>query len=341
MLSLEIEIDQLRPILGDIRADALIARERCEVFSLYPELRIAAWAGAMLLATAAGIVLKNNLDRIGPVALAMLMALAAIACYAWVWWRRTRATIADDYVLLLGALLLSGDFAFIEAQFHLLDHAWPRHFLILAVLHGAGAYAYRSRMLLSLSISALAAWMGIERSALIFSDDFAPRAFVTAGLVLGWRQLHRVTLGPSPGAPRHPLPASGARGDEGEGGPSPRLRVEGGRRPDEGREFLRVFEHFAANLTLWGSLSLLREDETFYLGCVLALAFALLVIWWGFRRRAESFVLYGFIYALIAADAPLFKHLQDTQLALAVFVSMIAGVVALIFIRNRFHERRT
>ena len=316
MLSLEIEIDQLRPTLGDIRADALIARERREVFSLYPELRIAAWAGAMLLATAAGIVLKNNLDRIGPVALAMLMALAAIACYAWVWWRRTRATIAGDYVLLLGALLLSGDVAFIEAQFHLLDHAWPRHFLILAVLHGAGAYAYRSRMLLSLSISALAAWMGIERSALIFSDDFAPRAFVTAGLVLVWRQLHRF------------------------GGGQAISPVRTGRIACP-PQFLRVFEHFAANLTLWGSLSLLRKDETFYLGCALAFAFALFVIWWGFRRRAESFVLYGFIYALIAADAPLFKHLENTQLALAVFVSMIAGVIALIFIRNRFHERRT
>jgi len=313
VLSLESEIEQLRSILGDARADALIARERREVFSLYPELRIAAWAGAMLLATAAGIVLENNLDRIGPVALAMLMALAATACYMWVWWRRTRATIADDYVLLLGALLLSGDFAFIETQFHPLDHAWPRHFLILAVLHGGGAYAYRSRMLLSLSISALAAWMGIERSELMFSGDFTPRAFVTAGLVLVWRELHRRVI---------------LSREDGEGSPSSLT------------PFLRVFEHFAANLTLWGSLSLLREDETFYLGCVLAFAIALLVIWWGFRQRAESFVLYGFIYALIAADAPLFKHLEDTRLALAVFVSMIAGVVILIFLRKRFHERR-
>lgn len=303
MLSLEPEIEQLRPVLGDARAGALIARERREVFSLYPELRIAAWAGAMLLATAAGIVLKNNLERIGPVALATLMALVAIACYAWVWRHRARATIVDDYVLLLGALLLSGDFAFVETQFHLLDHAWPRHFLILALLHGVGAYAYRSRMLLSLSITALAAWMRVETpTGFYLGDDFAPRAFTTAGLVLVWRELHRRFAS---------LP-----------------------------EFLRVFEHFAANLTLWASLSLLREDETFYLGCALAFAVALFVIWWGFRQRAESFVLYGFIYALIAADAPLLKNLRDTTLALAIFFSMIAAVVVLIFIRKRFHERR-
>ena len=39
---------------------------------------------------------------------------------------------------------------------------------------------------------------------------------------------------PSPGASRHPLPASGARGDTA-GSPSPRLRGEGARRADEGQ----------------------------------------------------------------------------------------------------------
>jgi hypothetical protein len=338
MLSLESELEQLRPTLGDARADALIARERREVFSLYPELRIAAWAGAMLLATAAGIVLKNNLERIGPVALATLMALASIACYAWVWWRRARATIADDYVLLLGALLLSGDLAFIESQFHLLDRAWPRHFLILAVLHGVGAYAYRSRMLLSLSISALAAWMGIERTMFVFAEDFAPRAFATAGLVLVWRELHRRLSqhSPSPGL-RPPSPRKRGEGQQTENVEGSPLQND---YPDEGREFLRVFEHFAANLTLWGALSLLRDDETFYLGSALAFAIAAFVIWWGFRQRAETFVLYGFIYALIAADAPLLRNLRGTPLMLAIFFSMIAAVVVLIFIRTRFHERR-
>ncbi len=44
----------------------------------------------------------------------------------------------------------------------------------------------------------------------------------------------RMTHAPSPGAARHPLPASGARGNAA-GSPSPRVRGEGGRRPDEGR----------------------------------------------------------------------------------------------------------
>ena len=47
---------------------------------------------------------------------------------------------------------------------------------------------------------------------------------------------------PSPGASRHPLPASGARGDTASGCPSPRVRGEGGRRPDEGRPYGNAFK---------------------------------------------------------------------------------------------------
>jgi hypothetical protein len=152
----------------------------------------------MLLATAAGIVLKNNLERIGPLALAMLMAAAAAACYAWVWVRRTRASLADDYVLLLGALLVSGDVAFIESQFHLFGDAWYRHFLLLAVFHGTTAYLFRSRLVLSLSIAALTAWLGLTggsltgfRSTGFRPHEFALRAFSCSALLLMWRYANR------------------------------------------------------------------------------------------------------------------------------------------------------
>ena len=162
MLSLEPELESIRPLLGDSLTDALVARERREVVSLQPELRLLAWGGAMLLATAAGIVLKNNVERLGPRALALLIALAAAGCYAFVWWRRANQSVLDDYILLLGALLVSADVAFIESQFHLLGDVWHRHFLIVAVLHGITAYVFNSRGLLSLAITALAAWLGVE-----------------------------------------------------------------------------------------------------------------------------------------------------------------------------------
>ena len=47
-------------------------------------------------------------------------------------WRRRagRTHLADDYVLLLAALLASADIGYIESQFHLLGPVWQRHFLL-------------------------------------------------------------------------------------------------------------------------------------------------------------------------------------------------------------------
>lgn len=195
MLSLEPELESLRPILGDARTNALMARERREVFSVYPELRIAAWLGATLLATAAGILLTKNLERSGPLAMSVLMAAAAAACYAWTWLRRARASVVDDYILLLGALLVSADVAFVEAQFHLFDEAWKHHLFILAAVHAIGAYAYGSRTLLSLSIMAVAAWMGFDDDR-SYRDLWIP-ALVTAAVLVVWREVDRRWRGPS------------------------------------------------------------------------------------------------------------------------------------------------
>ncbi|MEO8383537.1 MAG: DUF2157 domain-containing protein [Acidobacteriota bacterium] len=306
MISLEPELQALRPRLGDAAADALIARERREIFSIYPELRILGWLGATLLATAAGIVLKNNLERIGPLALAAGMAVAAAACYAFVTWRRQRASVVDDYVLLLGALLVTADVAFIESQFHLLDSAWKHHLLLLAVIHGLGAYVFRSRMLLSLSISALAGWLGADRNT--SESELAVPAFICAAILLIWRAVDlriRGTSSQPPSAKRQP--------------------------------FAPTFEHFAANIALLGALTLTFDRDTRILGTLFVLAIAAAVIVWGFRVREEWFVLYAFVYAVIAADILLIDTFKNEVLtSLILVVSMIGAIATLLVLHARF-----
>lgn len=303
MLSYEPELESLGPLLGDATTTTLIARDRREVFSLHPELRILAWGGAMLLATAAGLVLKNNLDRIGPLALAVLMGVAAMSCYAFVWWRRARASVVHDYVLLLGALLVSADVAFIESQFHLLGDAWHRYFLILAIVHGVTAYLYRSRIVLSLSIAAVTAWLGVREVPFRQATDYAIRAFSCAALLLAWRAMH--------------------------------LRFE----RTHFRDFAPPLEHFAANLAFAGSIALMFEDETRIAGCLVALAVAAAVIYWGMRTKREPFVLYAFLYAVLAVDV-LFAEIVNEE-ALTFFfivVSIIGAIVALFAIHARVKE---
>lgn len=297
MFSLEPEIEALRPTLGDAAADALIARESREVFSVYPELRVCGWLGATLLASAAGVLLKNNLERLGPLALAVMIGVAAVACYAWTWIRRARATLADDYVLLLGALLVSADVAFIESQFHLLGDAWKQHLLLLAVVHAIGAYAYDSRVLLSLSISALASWFGIERSW-DFGDLTVP-SLIVAGILIAWRMSDARFHGPA---------------------------------------FTRTFEHFAANIAMFGMLT--TSESMRPAATIALLLIAALVIGWGFRIRHEPFVLYAFLYAVIGLDVLIIENTHGASASLTIlFLSMVGAIVGLLALHAHFRER--
>jgi hypothetical protein len=302
MVTYEDELEELRPLLGDEYSDARLARERRQVFSVDPEVRFCAWGGASLLAAAAGVVLKNNLERIGPLALALLIALAAAACYAFVWLRRARASAIDPYILLLGGLLVSADAAFVEKQFHLLGADAPRHFLWLALIHAAGAYLYGSRMLLSLSVAALAAWFGIERALPFDTTADAPRYFVCAAIVFAWRLLHARLS-------RH--------------------------------DFGPVFEHAVATLAFAGGFAMMVDHQTRALGCFIVVAIAAAVIAWGFYVRRELFVLYAFIYAVIAVDVLVVSNVSADAIALLfLLVSTIAAIAVLLVIHARFHEAR-
>lgn len=290
----------MRDALSTRAIDFLLTRERREHFSVHPEVRICAWLGAMLLATAAGIVLKNNFERIGPIGIAALVAILAAGCYVWTWRRRTRSSIADDSVLLLGALLLSADVAFIESQFHLLGDAWYRHFLIVAVAHGIGAYLYNSRALLTLSIVALAAWMGIEQSTFhrIDAQEFSLRCIGMASLLGIWWRVNRRS------------------------------------------EFTSTLELFFANFLLLAFFANMFEERTRLFGCGMTIVSAMMVMRWGFRTRRESFVLFAFVYAVIAVDVLLVDLFsgQDAVVFLVLLVSSIAAIIALIFIHARFRE---
>jgi len=266
----------------------MVAAVRREVVPVGAELRALAWIGVTLIATGVSIFISRHLDQIGPLVIAVAIGVLAAACYAWVS-LKSRAPL-DDYVILLGALLISADAGFIESQWHLLGSEWQRHFLLLAVLHAAAAYWFDSGALLSLSIAALAAWFGIERRDFLSTQsEMALRAFTCAGVIAVWRAVNRE--------------------------PS----------------FAGVFDEFAINLAFWGSLILAANSDTRFAGLLITVAIAGAALWWGFRQRRELFVMYAFVYTIIAINIFVAE-------ALVVLVSAIAAIAALFVIHARFQK---
>lgn len=308
MLSFEPELEALRArgALDDATATRLIARERRDSFSIYPELRTLTWLAVMMIVTGVGIVIAKHLDEIGPLTLAILIAVASAACYAWAWAHRREPALLDEYLLLLASLLLSADAGYVEHEFHLLGNQWTLHLLLLAIAHALVAYLFESRTVLALSIGALATYLGIERDPeAVFRSgiEIGLRAFVCAAIVLVWRELDRRW---------HPRSTFGD-----------------------------VFAHFGANLAFWGALILTFHDETMLLGAFLLLAIGAAAAAWAFRSGSEAFLLYAYVYAVIAADQVILHALDSDVLGLLyLIVSTIAAIAGLFVMHGRFRARR-
>ncbi|HEX7190007.1 MAG TPA: DUF2157 domain-containing protein [Thermoanaerobaculia bacterium] len=334
MFSVAPEIAQLRDS-GAITADRalpLITHEQREVVSVYAELRFLTWAGVMLIVTGVGVLLKNHLDEIGPLAIAVAIAAGAAGCYFWAAYKfllssraaktardplhgseagdpsrssalgMTGKSLVDDYILILGALLLSADFGYIEHTWHLLGANWKDHLLVLAVIHGVTAYVFDSRLVLSVALASLAAWLGVQRSLnTLFgsSRDTAVRAFVCAAIVFAWRLIDA--------------------------------------RYRKLRTFSPLFDHYAANLAFWGSLILCADKDLRLLGCALALGLAAASAIYGVKTRNEMFLIYACIYGVIALDVAVVDLVPDLA-ALFIMMSSIVAVVSLFLIHAQMRK---
>ena len=279
------------------------------LFSLHRELLVALYLSVATVVAGVGLLIRNNLDRIGPMTLVAALLVAAALCYFTAIRRTLRGesrTIAGDYVLLLGALLLSSAVGYAELEFRLLGQGWSRHLLLLAAAHAFTAYALDSKLVLSVACTSFAAWVGVEWS---LGSVWAPRY---ASLGLGYRSLLCAAV------------FVAAR--------------ELHRRASR-RGFLEVFDHFAANLAFWGALSLIFDAATRWVGAGLLLALALHVGIRGFRQGRETFVLYAVGYGALGLWT-LEARLIDSSLLTAVtgLVSIVGAALLLWHLRARMKE---
>jgi hypothetical protein len=294
---------------------ALKGLERLETgatFTLHRELLIALYGSVAAVLAGVGLLVRVNLDRIGPLTLVGALLLAAALCYATALRSRRRGTprtVAGDYVLLLGALLLSSAVGYAEARFQLFGTGWSRHLLWLAAAHAVVAYALDSRLVLSLALTAFAGWLGVEASLV---DLWAPGRTLVG---LGWRAL---ACGAAFVAAR-----------------------ELHRRLQSRRDFLDVFDHFAANAACWGALALLFDAPTRWPGAALLAGLATYIGLRGFRQGRETFVLYAIGYATLGLTWLESTLLQDRLLSrLVVLLTLVGAVMLLWALRARMKGAR-
>jgi hypothetical protein len=296
--------------IDDATAARALARDRREVFSLRYELRATLYAGVLLVMAGVGIILKRNLERIGPLTVVLAIALVAAACIlpAMRARREGRAlSAAGDYLLLLAALLVSADLAYAERQFTLLGPLWSWHLLLLAVVHAGIAYAFASPLVLAASLTALAGWFGVGGSlgdVLHFSHStpaLGARALLCAAVIAAWRYADRRA------------------------------------RPDT--SFSDVFDHFAANLAFWGAIAWCSEWPWLAAGLPLLAALAYASIRRSFDTGREAFLVYGVVYAAIGLCAAVIPQIGGIRTSIGVVLVVVCAAAAVLWqLRRRLRE---
>ena len=159
-------------ILEETTARKLLRMARGELISIHPEIRLLFYFGVLLTAAGVGLLVKQNYQHIGPLAISIGVGIGALASFAWAarrapsfsWGDVPSPSLSSDYLLLLGVLLAAADLAFIEIQFTPLGANWPWHLLITSLLMLGIAIRYDSRTIFSLALSTFAAWRGLSVS---------------------------------------------------------------------------------------------------------------------------------------------------------------------------------
>ena len=284
---------------------ALVRRER---FSVFVELSALLYLGVLSIAGGLVWTFRDYVASLGDVAilsiLALLMALAFGYCVT-----RTgpysnaqveSPSLAFDYVLYFGCLMLSATLGFIETRLGLFQ-GWDTHLLLAAAVFGVLAYRFDNRFVLSLALSTLAGYLGLKLA--IFDGLGSDRARLAAMLYGGFL----IGLG---------LLLS-------------RRAVK--------RHFLDVYLQLGANAILLAAISGVLEAGTglAYLAVLLALSAA--SIYLGVRHRRFAFVAYGTLYGYAGLSARLLAMIGGPTLGLlylAVTASIV--VIALVMLARRF-----
>ncbi len=296
-------------ILTDVQYRTLCALVRRERFSVYLELNAFLYAGVLSFVFGLGWTFQTYFADLGDVAILTTFSLLVGGC---LWWCFSRGSpyshgevespsLAFDYVLYLGCLVLSAELAYVEFRFHLFRGAWDYYLLFTAATFSLLAYRFDNRFVLSLALASLAGWFGLKVSALGLrsADSLRGSALVYGAVVAGTGlALHRQ------GIKRH---------------------------------FLDAYLHVAATVVFVATVSGVtdRSAGPFYLAALILLSAGAVVL--GVRFKRFAFVAYGAIYGYAGISYKILARVSgDKEIFGYIVVTGTLMIIALVVLARRF-----
>lgn len=173
----------MQEALNDLEGARILGRKQAallrriygrELFSVHWEVRLLLYAGILILTTGLGLLIAKHFASIGHLALLAAIALGCAGCFAYCLRRGGGFTAAQvvapdaayDYILFLGCLLLGSLQGYLELRYQVLARDWSWWLLGSGLLYLLSAHYFDNRLVLSLALSTLGAWLGVKTSLL-------------------------------------------------------------------------------------------------------------------------------------------------------------------------------
>jgi hypothetical protein len=289
--------------------DSISAIVRKDRFSVFFELNALLYLGVLSFIGGVAWVIQAYVATLGDAAILSGLTLILLASLYYCFTRVLPFSViqveppnlAFDYVLYLGCLTFGIEIAYIESRFRLMQSEWDYYLLISSVLFLVLAYRFDNRFVLSLGLSALAAWFGVRISRPGFStlQAYRPAAFIY-GIVVAvagtwlWR-----------------------------------MNIK--------KHFTAAYFHIAAIVLFVNMLSgVLEGGSAMYLPALLVLS--AIAIAGAFRFSTLTFFAYGVIFSYAGVSAELLRslHPESTTMLAYLVVSSVIVVIAMVAIARRF-----
>lgn len=191
-------------MFGKLQQEGLISPESIskiqaaadtKLFSLHWELKTILYLGVLLLSGGLGILVYENIDTIGHQVILLAIALACAGSFYYcfkkklpfAWGKVAAPNPFFDYVLLLGCLLFVTFITYLQAAYSVFSfHYGTATFIPLVVLFFS-AYYFDHIGILSLAITNLAAWLGVNTSPMVFFGELSlmNMHLIMTGIILG------------------------------------------------------------------------------------------------------------------------------------------------------------
>jgi hypothetical protein len=182
-------------LITETQVKQVKAYRSLEIFSLNVELKLFLYLSVLSFTTGIGILIYQNIDTIGHIAILSLLLVVTVICYYFSFknsngFQKGETSFENpifDYLILAAILLTCIFLAYLQFQYTAFGTHYGLATLIPTVIGLFCAYYFDNKSILSIAITGLAAYVGLSVSpqALLNNDFYTTNTLSYSAIALG------------------------------------------------------------------------------------------------------------------------------------------------------------